>query len=567
MEKPYKLLVIGLDGATFDLMLPWIDQGLLPHLGSLIDQGAWSRLESTTPPITPCAWSSFMTGMNPGKHGLFDFVEPVPGEHGFRFTNASSRRAPSLWKLIGQHDRRVGVVNVPMTYPPERVNGYMLSGLDTPHERSAYSYPGELRDELHATGIPYRVDLRHLGDMRTDRRRDRRLADLHEMETIRTRAVKHLRKTTPVDFNMVVYIASDQVQHHFWHYMDSSHDKYDARGAAKYGNAIRDTYVHLDHLIGEVLDDVDDDTIVIIMSDHGFGPVKNTRLRLNQLLAEEGLLSFASESQTGRQFRALTGRIERALRAGLAPGLKAKLATLFPKLRVWMESADSAKIDWSRTAACANEVYRMSPAVWLNRSDRTADGTLASVDDINSALDHVESVLANLKDPATGQRVISQVIQTRRLYQGPYASEAPDLLISWWLDGFLLEKSSAQEGRGTVEHCQLPVTGGVEFTGGHRLDGVFIMSGGPTRRGCAFQDARIIDVAPTVLYLMGLPIPQDMDGQILLDAIDPAYVSRHTPRRSDSSSEPGDQEPSQEAMSSDDQKLVAERLQALGYLE
>jgi len=567
LDKPHKILVIGLDGATFDLMLPWIDEGLLPHLGGLMEGGSWSRLESTTPPITPCAWSSFMTGMNPGKHGLFDFVEPIEGEHGFQFTNASSRRAPSLWKLLSEQDRKVGVVNVPMTYPPEPVNGYLLSGLDTPHEQSSYSYPAELRAELRAKGIPYRVDLRHLGDMRTDKLRDRRLADMHEMETIRTKAVKHLRETMPADFNMVVYIASDQVQHHFWHYMDESHDKYDAAGAKKYGNAIRDTYIHLDSLIGELLEDVDDDTVVMIMSDHGFGPVKNTRLRLNQLLAEEGMLSFAAESKTGKRFRAVAGTFEKALKATLTPGMKAKLANLFPKLRVSVESADSAQVDWSRTTACANEVYRMSPAVWLNRKDRTTDGTLKSDEEINSALDHAERVLGELEDPTTGERVISQVLQTRNIYHGPFTSHAPDLLVSWWLDGFLLEKSSADTSSPIVEHCEKSVIGGVEFAGGHKLDGVFMMCGGPTRVGNAFEGANIVDVAPTILYLMGLPIPQDMDGKVLVDAIDPDYVSRHMPEYGENVLNGGDQEPPQKTMSADDEKLVAERLQALGYLD
>ena len=567
LEKPQKVLVIGLDGATFDLMLPWIDEGLLPNLAKLKAEGAWSRLESTTPPITPCAWSSFMTGMNPGKHGLFDFVEPIDGEHGFQFTNASSRRAPSLWKILSENDKRVGVVNVPMTFPPEEVKGYMLSGLDTPHEQSEYSYPAELREELQAQGIQYRVDLRHLGDMKSDRLRDRRLADMHEMEAIRTSAVKYLRKTQPADFNMVVYIATDQVQHHFWHYMDQNHDKYDAKGAAKYQHAIRDTYVHIDGLIGELLEDIDDDTVVVIMSDHGFGPVKNTRLRLNQLFAEKNLLTFSEETHTGRRFRRVIGKVEQMLRSTLPPGLKARLAALVPKLRVWVESADSARVEWPQTSAYANEVYRMSPAVWLNRADRTEDGTLVSDEDVDLALDQVEEVLEQLEDPQTGERAISSIVRTRDLYHGPYTKDAPDLLVSWWLDGFLLEKSSPKHPGEVVEHCQAPVSGGVEFTGGHQLDGVFMIWGAPIRSGHAFQGAQIIDVAPTILYLMGQPIPEDMDGEVLSTAIKDEYLESHELRFGDGVLEDHAETRPQEAMSTDDQKLVAERLQALGYLD
>src|SRR5436305_8359277 len=126
MSTPnYKVFVFGLDGPTLDLMEPFIKQGHLPNLGRLLENGARSRLESTVPPITPCAWSSFMTGKNPGKHGLFDFVEPLPDGRGFRFTNASTRHAESLWAYLSRQGKRVGVMNVPMTYPPEKIDGYM----------------------------------------------------------------------------------------------------------------------------------------------------------------------------------------------------------------------------------------------------------------------------------------------------------------------------------------------------------------------------------------------------------------------------------------------------------
>jgi predicted AlkP superfamily phosphohydrolase/phosphomutase len=148
----FRVLIVGLDGATFDLMLPWIEEGCLPNLARILRSGSKSPLESTIPPITPCAWSSFMTGKNPGKHGLFDFIEPH-GEHGFRFTNASFRDGETLWGCLSRHGRRVGVVNVPMTFPPEPVNGFLISGLDTPHELSPFMYPVEIRSDLKQAGI------------------------------------------------------------------------------------------------------------------------------------------------------------------------------------------------------------------------------------------------------------------------------------------------------------------------------------------------------------------------------------------------------------------------------
>ncbi len=563
MTRPaYRVLVLGLDGATFDLMLPWMEQGHLPWLAKLARSGVRSPLESTIPPITPCAWSSFMTGKNPGKHGLFDFVEPLPDRKGFRFTNASSRQGETLWGYLGRQGRRVGVINVPMTYPPEPVNGYLLSGLDTPNEDSLYCHPAELREELKSQAILYRIDVQHLGNMRTDARRDLRLNELREVESIRTQALAYLRERYPADFTMLVYTATDQVQHHFWHYMDPRHDKFDAKGAERYRHAIRDVYVHIDRLIGSLMDQVDDQTIVIIMSDHGFGPTTNVRIRLNQALAHRGLLSFAGERGGKRAFRSLAGLADRVLRSTLSNGAKRYLASRLPKLRVWFENLDEAPVDWTRTRAYTNEAFRASPAVWLNSTpDRVAREEL---------LREAEQALGELKDPETGKPAIRHVYRTRELYQGPLVDRAPELIPSWWEDGFLLEQSQPGRDASTdVERSREPITGGVEFAGSHRLHGVFMMAGGPVRQGHVFSGARIIDVAPTVLYLMGLPIPHDMDGTPLVDALDPDYVASRPPHHETNGGSAGKptESPAETVFTEDEARLIEERLKSMGYIE
>ena len=565
-KNKYSVLVLGLDGATYDLMLPWIDQGYLPALGNLIGRGAWSRLESTIPPHTPCAWSSFMTGKNPGKHGLFDFAEPVPGDYQFRFANASSRQGESLWGILSRHARRVGVVNVPMTYPPESVNGYLVSGLDAPHEQSQFTYPQSLRQEIQEQDIAYRIDLQHMGNMRTDSGRRRRLHELCEIETNRNRAFEYLRQRNPSDFEMLVYTATDRVQHHFWHYMDSSHDKHDPAGAEQFRNSIRDVYVHLDGLIANVLKQVDENTIVMLMSDHGFGPTSSVRIRLNQALASRGLLRFAREGGVGRSQRTVGAVLDRLLRSTLSSGAKRKIASTFPRLRAWFENLDEAKIDWSQTTAYLNEAYRTCPALWLNREDIKPQGTVANEDE-EQALKATEQALLQLKDPTTGRPVISHVYRTSDIYHGPCTAKAPDLIPSWWEDGFLIDQSIPDSPDDQiVTRADQSIRGGVEFTGGHRLDGVFAMAGGPVRPG-EFTGAKIIDVAPTVLYLMGLPIPADMDGRPLLEAIDPAFVESHPPQfEGQQDSDDNDHHTPQETFTEQENELVAQRLRSLGYI-
>lgn len=560
----FRVLIVGLDGATFDLMLPWIEEGYLPNLARILRSGAKSPLESTIPPITPCAWSSFMTGKNPGKHGLFDFIEPH-GEHGFRFTNASFREGETLWGCLSRHGRRVGVVNVPMTFPPEPVNGFLISGLDTPHELSPFMYPVEIRSELKQAGIRYRIDQQHLGNMRTDARRRAQLADIRESEQARTAALQHLSDERPCDFRMIVYGSTDQVQHHFWHFMDASHDKHDPAGAAEFGNAIRDTYAHVDEQLGVLLDECDDDTIVMVMSDHGFGPMSNVRLRLNQILADAGLLKFEVGSAPSKLKQSLAGWLDRMLRSTLSSDAKRRIAGMLPKLRTWFETLDEAKIDWAHTSAYVNEAYRSSPAIWLNRLQELTD---AEADELR---DRIEEIMLTLVDPKTGEPVISSLERPQEIYHGPHAEKAPDLLPSWWRDGFLLDQSSpVAPGRPSVERSTTPIEGGVEFAASHRLDGVLMMSGGPIHADFSFKNAKIVDVTPTVLYLMGLPIPDDMDGRVLVEAIDPEFLAVNPIRfeavdDGESYGDDGDGAPV--SFTEDESELIAKRLQALGYIK
>ena len=562
-QREFPVLIVGLDGATFDLMLPWIEDGSLPNLKALLDGGARSPLKSTIPPITPCAWSSFMTGKNPGKHGLFDFVEPSGDGEGFRFTNASFRDGETLWGCLSRHGRNVGVVNVPMTYPPEPVNGFLISGLDTPHEHSPFMYPAEIRQELKQAGIRYRIDQQHLGNMRTDARRRQQLQDIFDAEDARTATFRMLSRSHPSDFRMIVYGATDQVQHHFWHYMDPTHDKFDADGAEEFRDAILRTYVHIDHQLGLILSETDEDTITMIMSDHGFGPTSSLRLRLNQVLSEAGLLDFKAKERRPSVARKAAGWLDGVLRSTLSSDAKRTIAGMFPKLRVWFENLDEAEIDWDRTRAYVNEAYRSSPAVWLNQKNGPLNG------EADGLRREVEAVLKSLVDPATGDPAISNCYRPHELYHGPHTDRAPEILPSWWEDGFLIDQSEPGDDQPpNVERSAEPIQGGVEFAGSHRLDGVFMACGGPLREGFSFEGAEIIDVAPTVLHLMGLPVPSDMDGRVLTEALDDEFVREHEIRteRIDDDSEDGADD-ARKSFTEDESELIAKRLQALGYIK
>ncbi len=153
-----RVLVIGLDGATLDLICPWVKEGRLPNLARLMKGGIYGKLESTIPAQTPVAWTSFMTGMNAGKHGIPDYVTHEPNSYKIEYINATYRRAKPIWSIVGDRGGRVGVVNVPMTYPPEAVNGFMISGMDTPGTDATFTYPPDLYGEITEKFGDYMID-------------------------------------------------------------------------------------------------------------------------------------------------------------------------------------------------------------------------------------------------------------------------------------------------------------------------------------------------------------------------------------------------------------------------
>jgi predicted AlkP superfamily phosphohydrolase/phosphomutase len=273
-------------------------------------------------------------------------------------------------------------------------------------------------------------------------------------------------------------------------------------------------------------------------------------------------LKFQQQKLGGVVTQRMAAWADKVLRSTLSSDVKRTIAGLFPRLRVWFENLDEARIDWKQTAAFVNEAYRSSPAVWLNGAMTNGNGEAIEL------RQRVEKALTSLVDPVTGKRVIGRCYRPDEIYDGPHAERAPSLLPSWWEDGFLLEQSDpGRSAHPNVERCRAPLQGGVEFAGSHRLDGVLIASGGPIRQGAAPVNARIIDIAPTVLHLMGVPIPSDMDGRVLSEVLDEDFVESNPieweKTETDSESEvPEDLH----AFTEQESELIARRLQALGYI-
>jgi len=568
-----QLLVIGVDGATFDLILPWAREGKLPVFSKLLDQGVRAPLKSTIPPLTAPAWTSFMTGKNPGRHGLFHFIEPQPDGYGMQYTNAKSRQARTIWTMLSAAQKTVGVINVPMTYPPEKVNGYMISGMDTPDEQSEFMHPPFLKEELQNAIGGIHLDIRHLGYMRTDEIRDLVLNEWEELEAQRTKACLYLMEKYPTDMTMVMFSSVDQVQHHFWHYMDPAHPWFDPEGAKKYRDAILRIYQTIDRQIGRLLDAISEETGVIVMSDHGAGAISQRVLYLNRYLSRVGLLTFKGQGVRGpsprRFLHAVVGFVDRLLRKHLPPQQKAALAKWLPGLRRKWESYHTAfsDIDWKQTKAFAYEVLSFCPNIWINLKGRWPQGTVEPGREYQETMDELVKKLHELPDPKTGRPVLKQVYRKNEIYTGPYADQAPDLTLSWWDDpGFFLKASVSADADKPVVAYLDELNYGVDWSGTHRLNGILLLRGPVFKQGETLSRADILDMAPTMLHLMGLPVPDDMDGTVLTESLKEGLLTANPIRYSKAAGET-DRDLDEANYSDEDAAKVEKRLQDIGYID
>lgn len=288
-----------------NLIHPWVKEGRLPGFNRLIGEGTSGDLLSSIPPVTAPAWTSFMTGKNPGKHNLFDFVEHMNGSYEISYTNSSSRCSDTIWRILSDSGKKVGVINIPMTFPPEDINGFFISGLDTPDENSDFVYPREIRKKLEEIFGKIMLDIRHLSHMDSDRVRDKVIEELEALEEQRKNISLYLLKNYDVDVFMIVFNATDQVQHHFWHYMDKSHPLHDPEGHRKYGEAIYKIYKKIDKNMLDIFEALGNDVVYIVMSDHGAGPVGSVQVFLNNYLQQIGVLKYKTDDKKPRKYRSI----------------------------------------------------------------------------------------------------------------------------------------------------------------------------------------------------------------------------------------------------------------------
>lgn len=541
-----RILVIGIDGGTFDLVHPWAEAGDLPNIARLMAEGIYGPLESTLPPVTAPAWSTFATGKNPGKHGVFDFILPMGGR--YDLVNATSIHAPTLWQIISEAGRKCGVMNVPVTYPPAPINGFIIGGMLSP-VTGAFTYPSNLLDRYAAQMKPYRI-APHVqykpGNEAVF------VADLLDLVERRGEYALQLMVDFPYDFLMFHFQATDNMQHAFWKFVDPAHPQYDPEAASRLGPAVKQVYQRIDFYIGQMLDRITKDATVFVMSDHGFGSLHYV-VNLNLLLLDRGLLRLKQGAWT----RLKTG----LFRAGLTP---ASVWHLIERTGlqnyVWQVSKSTRNkvvgkflsfddVDWSRTQA-----YSIGHVgqVFVNLKGREPEGIVEPGAEYESVRQRVIKALQDLRHPETGQPLVDKIVPGDQVAKGPYAHRGPDLHVV--MDGYrtIAFPLFATDSRTVTRQIR-------GDSGCHRMHGILIARGPEIQAGKHVDGARIMDLAPTILHLMGLPVLDDMDGRVLTEAL---TTSRPVERRS---AGPADEEAETE-LSVEETAEVEDRLRALGYL-
>ncbi|HZY45788.1 MAG TPA: alkaline phosphatase family protein [Anaerolineae bacterium] len=550
-----KLIIIGLDGATFDLIKPWAAEGKLPTLARLMQDGVHGNLESTLPPVTSPAWPTFMTGKNPGKHGVFDFIRPRAGS--FDMVNASQIHGQLLWEILSEAGYSVGVLNVPITYPPRKVNGYMVPGLLSPDQGKTV-YPANFLKTYEAELGKYRLTPNVQYKPGNE---DEFIADIHDLIDTQLRYALRLMHDHPTDVLMLHFLASDNGSHALWRFMDKTHPRYDPALAEKYGDALQKLYQHLDQAVAQVIDNARSTAAsgqqsavdVIVMSDHGFGPLHRT-INLNILFLEKGLMALKPKFFTRLRYW--------AFRHGLTPagvykvlsqlGLQNITARVSRKARneVVGKFLSFEDVDWSQTIA-----YSMGHVgqIYLNLKGREPFG-IVGPDRYIAARQKVIDALNTLIDPDTGKSMVDRIIPREEAAHGPYADQGADLHLI--LDDYktIAFPLFATEGRVLTPQIR-------GDSGCHRLYGIFIGNGAAFEKGVEVSSARIIDLAPTILHILNIPVPTDMDGRVLSAALTPELRSRTTQISAAAQSTH-----TQVDLSDAEQAEVEERLRALGYL-
>jgi len=559
-----KLLVIGLDGGTFDLLLPWMKEGILPNLRKIAEDGVSGTLKSTIPPITAPAWTSFYTGKNPGKHGIFEFLVKKEGSYEEIPVNSTFCKSKTLWELLGKGGKNVAILNIPMTYPPQKVNGVMICGFLSSAKNRDFVHPPDLLNEIENKFGPYYLFGKtiDIATLLSDNHIETFIDDCQRMSEYKFKVAHYLMGKDDYDFIAFHEYGTDRIQHWLWHIIDKSHPRHEKHLEEKFYGKILDFYRYVDEQIGKTIQLAGHQFSVCIMSDHGFCPVIRS-IDLNVWLLQEGYIQIKSTLSSqlryflwrhGLTYERLYFLAMKMIKYGFKP------KTVDPRDSLDLFRIGSRQpllsfndVDWSKTKAYARTSN--IGQIIINLKGREPLGIISPGEEYRLLRDEIVGKFKNLSDPQKGRTINGQVCTKEESYHGESSSNAPDIT-------YLPQADRYQAGNVTGFGSNSVFT---DFTGilaSHNMNGIFMAKGANIKRGEVLTGASIIDLAPTMLYLMGLKVPNDMDGKVLTDLFDDEYLQNnpieyYTPEE--------DAKRKIDDLSLKDQEEIIDKLKNLGY--
>ena len=437
-----RVAVIGIDGVPYRMITDLAAHGVMPTMAKLLEMGHACAMDSSMPPVSSVAWTSFMTGVNPAKHGIYGFMERRRESHGIYFPNANQIQSPTLWDILTEAGKTTVAVNIPQTYPARHTNGVIISGFVALDLEKAV-YPHTLVSALRK--MDYRIDVDY---QNADERKEEFFKDLFYTLKKRREILLYLMDKISWDLFIGVFTGTDRLQHYFW-------DDYE-NTASPWHQTVLDYYRAIDAVIGEMTEKMGPDTALLMLSDHGFAHLEK-EVFINAWLKQQGYLEFTCDPP--RSFE---------------------------------------DIDMENTAAFALDPSR----IYINVKGVTPHGRVNPGTEYELLVKNITEGFLGLRDEETGQGIISKVFTKKELYSGPLVDKAPDLVL-YGAPGYDL--------KGAISKKELLGKG--KFTGMHTHDDAFFYM---IDISYLKRKPHIQDLAPTILQLLGMPSPPDMDGKSLI---------------------------------------------------
>lgn len=473
-----RVIVIGLDGATWDLLRPWIDKGELPSIGKLVNQGVWANLKSTYPFFTGPAWTSFSTGRNPGKHGIFDFVSVKNGK--FHLYNSSDIKCTPFYEILSNHNIPSIIIGLPLSFPPpSSFKGIMISDFLFPVK--------SIRPRTKEKYLEnYEIISNFLKGEETS------LDEMIKISLKQIQTAKELFTNENWEFFFFLYSETDQICHGYWNNIFEMNSL---------GEKAKKIFKIADNFIGWIINEMRETDLIFIISDHGFGTYK-CAIQVNNILRERGLvktkLEVISNIITLKSHLQKIMGIKRKFKLSFLSKFFVKILNnpliknifSIKKLRLLNKLLKKFELPFYKEIIDFKNSYAYVPTkeamgIYINKKKEIKSDLI--------------NIFRNLK--YNGKNAFKRVLTREETYSGPYISLAPDILL-------IPDECYPASGLTKELFTQF-------FPASHKLKGIFIAYGSEIKKGLKMNSFNIYDIAPTILHTFALPIPSDMDGEVL----------------------------------------------------